>query len=222
MNLRLPRLLAVLALLVCSPALAGQPSMSAAAWQFLYSPGMPAHPVQNGAGWYFGFPVYNGALPCKNDQACAGVHYLVTGSGILTGARSILVVGRIVVTGHPQFHWETEPQNHGKGPATFRLFIQRQGDNLHSDYFRWWSNPASVVIQAGAFRMRVLLKPGQWSSVFGHRGDSSAAARAGFAAALAHPVKIGMTFGGGDSFGHGVNVRGGTARMVVTRFTVER
>lgn len=154
---------------------------------------------------------------------CASAHYLVSVlGGSLTGGKSITILGRITVTGHPVFHWQTQPSNTGTAPASFRLFFQRQGDNLSSDFYRWWSNPLHVELRPGAFRLTVPLAYGQWSSVFGHRADSSAAAKRGFSAALAHPWRVGMTFGGGNSFGHGVNIRGGTATMRVTYFHMDR
>jgi hypothetical protein len=50
-----------------------------------------------------------------------------------------------------------------------------------------------------------------WSDVIGEFGTLSATTQAGFAATLASVSQIGMTFGGGCFFGHGVNVSGGTA-----------
>jgi hypothetical protein len=47
--------------------------------------------------------------------------------------------------------------------------------------------------------------------MIGEFGTLSATTQAGFAATLASVSQIGMTFGGGCFFGHGVNVSGGTA-----------
>ncbi len=195
--------------------------MQAAAWHFLYSPGMAA-PHQGTGGWFFPFPQYPAAsLPCRNDQACPGVHYLVTAPGSsLTGYHRIVMAGRIVVTGNPRFQYRTEPANTCDFPASVRLFIERKGDDLYHDYYRWWSNPLHVELKEGYFRLVVLLTPSEWSSVFGHFGNSSGAAAAGFRAALANAGNIGMTFGGGCFFGHGVNISGGAASFVVTAFRV--
>lgn len=217
----------VLVLVLLWPTLAlAQPSTRASDWTFEHSPGMASHPVQQGAGWAFQFPVYNGPLPCANDQACPGVHYLTTGSGSLTGVKSITVDGRIGLNGPVQFNFQTEPSNLGKTPANFHLYIQEAGDNLTGkgkyEFYRWWSNPVSVKLQAGPFHATVPLRPDQWSSVFGKKGNASPAARAGFAQALAHAAKVGMTFSGGNTFGHGVNIRGGKATMAVTHFRVDR
>lgn len=188
-------------------------------WTFLYSPSMADHPEPSGPNnYHFDFPIYNGSLPCKNDQACPSVHYLITNSPTLSKGSMLIVAGRIEITGQPQFHFETQPENTGTAPASVRLFIQRKNDNLSSDFYRWWSNPRHKVLQEGLIRFRVPLTPSNWSSVFGHKGDANQATINGFTDCLTDTAHIGFTFGGGDFFGHGVNVRGGTARFILTQF----
>jgi hypothetical protein len=48
--------------------------------------------------------------------------------------------------------------------------------------------------------------------VEGRRSES------GFVETIKKMGNIGVTFGGGCLFGHGVNVSGGTARFIMTRF----
>jgi len=64
------------------------------------------------------------------------------------------------------------------------------------------------------------LNAAQWSSVLGKKGTDSAVATQGFEAALADLGNVGMTFGGGCFFGHGVFVTGGTARFIATGYAV--
>lgn len=200
----------------------------AGAWSWMYSPGMPAQAADFGrGGWKFEFPQYRGPIPCSNDQACASAHYLVTPtSRSLLGARSITADGRIGITGRPIFNFRTEPTNKGKAPAAMRFFIQQQGDDMTGrgkfEFYRWWSNPVSVKLQKGPFHASAPLRAGAWSSVMGKKGNASPAARAGFQATLAHPARVGVTFSGGDAFGHGVNVRGGRATMTVSKFHIGR
>jgi uncharacterized membrane protein YedE/YeeE len=52
-------------------------------------------------------------------------------------------------------------------------------------------------------------------------GDRQPAATGGFEAAREDLVNVGMTFGGGCYFGHGVFVTGGTARFITTGYAVE-
>lgn len=201
---------------------AWQPSMRAADWHWRFSPGMHG-PVQAGKGWSFAFPFYAGPLPCATDQSCAGAHYLATEALGPIAGKALVATGWISARGNPAFEHRTEPGNTGHAAAAFRFFIQAAGDDcLCQDYGRWWSNPRSVKLQPGAFRLAVGLAPRNWTSVFGHRGSSSPAARAGFAAALAHPARMGFAFGGGNYFSHGVNLRGGSARMTVTAVHIKR
>ncbi len=201
---------AALLILISTAAFAGQPSMSPSAWDFQYSDHMPAHPHKWGTGWAFTFPSSGG-----------GVDYLTTSSaGSLTGYRSLAVTGSI--SGKGVFRG-TDPRDTGTAPPSMHLFIQARGDDcLCHEFGRWWSNPQSVKLQRGAFSMTVPLRPGYWSSVYGKRGDSSGRARQGFAAAVAHPARIGMTFGAGNNFGHGVVVKGGTMAMGVSSMRARR
>ena len=57
----------------------------------------------------------------------------------------------------------------------------------------------------GEYAMTVRLSPDQWTNVEGERSG------AGFAKTLKRVDNIGLTFGGGCFFGHGVSVTGGTA-----------
>jgi len=213
---------ALFALLLCLVAGAAN-AASASKWWFRYSPGMPSHPAQVGAGFRFAFPAYGGPLPCRNDQACASVHYLTTPWGAaLPFGGYVEAAGQISVTRNPVFHWQTEPGNGGSGPARFHFMVEAQGDGcLCKDYGRWWS-VQGFELKPGAFDAKIAFVPSQWQSVFGHLASSSSKALAGFKAALAHPAYVGMTFGGGNSFGHGVNVRGGSAAMTVSSFHVAK
>ena len=52
-----------------------------------------------------------------------------------------------------------------------------------------------------------------WSSVNGKVGNADPETKFAFDKALLNVSRFGVTFGGGCSFGHGVNVRGGTATL---------
>lgn len=222
-----------------SLATAWQPSLNPASWNILYSPGMSAHPSaisSTEVGWSFYFPQYPGPLPCANEGACSAVHYITSPAQAPLSGVSITLTGRIEEPGvatriypqtviYPKFQYQTQPENTCISPASYaRLLIQRAGDNLTQEYYRWWSNPIALELKHGAFSVTVNLSPGQWSDVYGKEGNSSASATAGFLAALTNVGNLGMTFGGGCFFGHGVNISAyeGTARFVVTGFKINR
>ena len=88
-------------------------------------------------------------------------------------------------------------------------------DDLYGASNRFWSNPVAVVLVPGEYTMIVELSPDQWTNVEGERSASS------FAETLKNMGNIGVTFGGGCFFGHGVNVSSGTARFNMTRFELK-
>ena len=184
-------------------------SMNAGAWSFSYSPTMPAHPSPHPDGWSFDFPAQD------------GVHYLVQPvTGYVSG--TVRAAFRIETTGTPFFDWRTNPNNTCDTAASVRLYLQRRGDDFTAakEFFRWWSNPVSYTLAQGAAKLVAPLNAAQWSSVLGKRGTDSAAATQGFEAAIADLGNVGMTFGGGCFFGHGVFVTGGTARFIATGYAV--
>jgi hypothetical protein len=195
-------------------------SMAASSWDFRFSPGMPEHPSGLPVGWFFDFPVYSevSTVNC-NATNCPSVHYLTTASSMPLAGKTLAVTVLISVSGSPIFQSALEPGNTCGGPATVRLFFQRADDpgTLEAEFHRWWS-VGSYVLSPGSGTLSVPMMPELWSSVLGRRGDSSAAATEGFNAALANLGHVGMTFGGGCFFGHGVNISSGTARFTVTSF----
>ncbi len=79
--------------------------------------------------------------------------------------------------------------------------------------------PAGDHLATGQHSITVPLTPDQWSSVLGKKGS---AAPLEFAEALRGVDKVGMTFGGGCFFGHGVNVSGGEATFTLKDFAIAR
>ena len=196
-----------------------QPSLAAAQWDFRFSPEMPDHPTAEGEGWRFSFPRYDGALPCKDHLGadCPSVHYLTTRAGGPLRGQSITM--SIEVSGSGAFRFRLEPGNTCPGEATVRLLIERRNDDMRQEFHRWWSNPKAIVLAAGSHTLTIPLTPGEWSSVFGKKGD---AAPEEFSAALEDAGAIGLTFGGGCFFGHGVNVTGGEATFVLKGLAISR
>jgi len=184
--------------------------MAAKNWDILYSIGMPRTPTAlSGTSWFFDFP----------DISKGEIDYLtqkVTGS---IKASSISINMEITTTGTPEFDYKTEPGNTCVSPANARFYIQRAWNN--DNYVRWWSNPVAIPLVAGPNSVRVNLTPSEWTDTWGNRGDKDAESVAGFNKTLESPQQIGMTFGGGCFFGHGVRVVGGTAKFIVTKFALE-
>ena len=193
-----------------------QPSMQADKWDIRFSPGMPGHPEQHGEAWRFSFPRYDGALPCAS-LGCDSVGYVTTrADGPLRGE---LITLTIEITGSGFFQYQLEPENTCLALASVRLFFQRSRDDYEREFYRWWSNLNSILLIPGEHTIAVPLTPDRWSSVSGTSGN---AASEEFFASLENAENIGMTFGGGCFFGHGVNVSGGDAMFTLKKFSITR
>jgi hypothetical protein len=133
----------------------------------------------------------------------------------------IVTVEIRVVDGTPVFH-HTEDPNVGL-PPNFRLIIgcyqtNPLGGPGSDQDGRWWSNPDHVELAPGVYQLDVPMDPARWSNINGQFGNT----RVGlFDLYTSHSSGIGVTNGGGSSFGHGVYTTDGTAQMVITGLAVQ-
>ena len=225
-SLRLGAALLLLLAVGCAPVnnQSFPANQSAAGWSILYSPGMPSRPTAAGPGaWYFDFPTDPNYPACVSNpnEYCKSVNY-VTNSYSGPAAHSVSMTFQVLTTGSPTFNWVMESDNVCSTPATVRLLLERRDDDLTQEFYRWWSNPIVFDLQAtsGDFTLTAPITPDQWSSVYGKFGSQDATTLAGFQDALRNLGHVGMTFGGGCFFGHGVNISGGTARFSLISYTV--
>ena len=163
-------------------------------------------PSPVGTGFTFQFP--------DSD----GVHY-VTRSGMRL-RKQVTISGSVAIKGTPVF----ERRDTCSGKAEARVYLQRRGDNWTAQgdyqYYRWWYRKP-VEIKSGSFWLVAPLDDkANWSSVY---GKTAADAPGQLRAALNDMGRIGLTFGGGCSYGHGVWVKPGTgsATFTVHSFTAE-
>ena len=205
-----------------APSSAGSKNNSTDAWRIEYSPSMPPDPTAGGPGaWYLDFPTAHNYPACISQGSCESLNYVTTSYGG-PATHSVSMTFEILTTGTPNFNYVMESDNNCATPATVRLFLERKNDDFSEEFYRWWANPASYELQAtpGEVTLTVPLTPDQWSSVYGKGGNYNADSLAGFQDALQNLGDIGMTFGGGCFFGHGVNVSGGTARFALISYTI--
>lgn len=185
-------------------------SMDPRKWNILYSVGMPRNPrATSSTSWIFDFP----------DISQGEIDYITQNvSGAIVGSNLIAEL-QITTQGNTVFDYKTESGNTCDFPAHVRFYIQRAWTN--NNYDRWWANPIAFKLEAASAVLSVPLDPSQWTDTWGHRGSDDAASIAGFKKALYEVTQIGLTFGGGCFFGHGVRVVGGTADFQVTQFRIE-
>jgi hypothetical protein len=187
-------------------------SLAAASWTLWGSSRITGtHPMAlSPQGWQLIFPQYDDSVvPCYRSRSCQWVGYSDTPYTlpIAAGATFQAVV---TITGNaPTFGFSTEEFNrpsHGcSTPAKMRFYLET------SNYSgRWWSNTVALPLAVTA-----PADPSQWSDVNGRFGTDPSASPT-FAASLTSPGRVGLTFGGGCYFAHGVYQTNGSAAGVST------
>jgi len=179
-------------------------TLDATKWIFAYSHGMPDHPTQLPRGWSFDFPPQD------------GVHYVLTGSD-LSGGASIVVTATVTMTPGAVFDWNRDG-NTCPTPAAAHLMIQRRGDDMVDEYGRWWAS-VPIPLIPGTLTIAVPLTADAWTDVYGRSGADNPES---FRVALASGGNVGLTFGGGCFYGHGVHVSGGNATFALSLFEVNQ
>jgi hypothetical protein len=144
-------------------------------------------------------------------NASPGANYLQTATnGAVRGP--VIISYSVETTGSPIFDFHTNPNNTGTAPSSARIMVQRRGDDFSGsggyEHYRFWSTVGARELAAGSFVISSSLDPAQWISVYGKRGSD---VPADFAACMSDAEYIGVTFGGGSFYGHGVFVRNGSA-----------
>lgn len=187
-------------------------NQNANAWSF-YSAVNTLPPTQlTPTSWGFTFPT---------DPGKAG--YLLHNHTASITQQKLKIVGEVICsTPAPTFDFKTEASNTGTTPANFRFLLWRKGRSTSNEFDRWWSNADCVYLAPGVFSLEAPLTPDKWSSALGKMGNLDGASLAGFNAAKQYIGDIGITFGGGSFFGHGVRLvpNTGTANFVCTEFTL--
>ena len=186
----------------------GSLSLNATQWEALSDPDYM--PLQNNASGQLTF-----AFPSSGS-----INYIYSIAAPTQISGSVTVSMQIAVSGPVVFDYMTEPFNTCTTPSTVRPFIWSNRTGF-GEFDRWWSNPTSVELASGSSTLTVPLTPDRWSSVYGKFGNADATAEAAFTRALRNVSQLGLTFGGGCFYGHGVRVKGGSATFTLTSYQVK-
>jgi len=181
-------------------------SLQPEVWQTFSDP-VP-YPLSNqGSGLEFDFP------------SSGSVNYLFTPSPLAKLRGTLVATIRMTTAGPVLFN--------SLDPVTASCSIQPSvrpffwaNENGDGSYDRWWSNPRAFALTAGGTTIEVPLLAEFWSSVNGRIGNVDSSTRFQFDKALLNVTRLGLTFGGGCSFGHGIRVQGGAAQFLLTGFAV--
>jgi hypothetical protein len=190
------------------PIQPGVVSLNPQSWYILYGDGMPDQPSPSSTGaWSMAFPNVPGS-----------VHYVQTPYNAASSLpNEVSITFRIESSKDAIYNGEVDPA--AGNPATFHLFLERRGDNFTNEYYRWWADEGGYVLGSkdnSVVTIRVPLTADSWSSVYGQHNSAE------FADALNNLGWVGMTFGGANYSGHGVNLLAGTAKFTLLDFRVNR
>ena len=160
----------------------------------------------------------SGALTFDVPGTGKSVNYAYAPSPSKTITGTLHVTLRIDTTsGLPKFYGWPEAGNTCVTPPSVRPFIFANDNDWSGAFSRWWAVSDFVTLAPGSYTLDIPLLPERWSSVNGVAGS---AAPAPFASALQNVSSLGVSFGAGCFYGHGVYVDGGTARWVLTAYDV--
>jgi hypothetical protein len=136
------------------------------------------------------------------------------------------VTFQVSTVGTPTFDWQSEASNTcAIPPAGIRPFFFSQLSKLQHNYtYEWWANTKSSYYilhdtNGTSVTLSVSFDPANWSSIYGVFGNQDVK---DFTAALSNINYIGLSYGGGCFFGHGVSVNGGEATFTLQSLNVEQ
>ncbi len=205
-------LLALFLSLLASPAFAAATAfdLSTGSWILDWSSGATLKNVYYNRYLRVFFPAAPGHI---NELTIAPA------SNILSGKRAIQI-NLIVRSTDAAWGWPLDacvtPY-----PTYAHFFLQRVGDDWlgtpgTTEFYRWWSQ--SIPLQPiGLQKVVAKLSPDQWTSVWGKAGTANSGM---FYAAVGNVARLGLTFGGGCAFAHGVWLNGGSANLTIRWFGV--
>jgi hypothetical protein len=136
----------------------------------------------------------------------------------LTGTM-LTATWQITTTGTPTFEFYDHTGQCNNNTTAHIYFHAVNADNWTQGTYRWWYDGWAIdPLAPGTYSVTAPLDPSMWSDVWGQSGLDHPAA---WAKALKNPKLVGMTFGGGCNYGHGVSVKGGTATFTVISIAIQ-
>jgi hypothetical protein len=174
-------------------------------WYIYYSEGVPSNPSEDGAGAW--------SLEIPNSKANGHVNYIQTPFNSTTAQHSVSMTFRVDSS-------EAEYAVLDPGdtlPATFHVFIEQKNDDLSNPNGRWWAQSGGYNFGSHdneTTTLSVSLTADQWTNVNGQYDANE------FTNALENIGWIGISFGGQFFWGHGVAMRGGSAKFILIDFQV--
>ena len=186
-------------------------------WDIQHSSSMPSHPSSVSDGvWAFDFP-HTGS-----------VNYVTTPFTPQGTPKAITMTFKVTYDPGTIFDYKLgDATNVCTTPAQVVLYFQRQGDKGDLDHYgyRWWFTPTQanqLLSNASGEEVTITapFDPAAWSNVVGYYGNANEDNTRYFNDAIKEMGHVGLTFGGGCFYGHGVRVNVGNAKFTLVKFSV--
>lgn len=105
-----------------------------------------------------------------------------------------------------------------------RPMLQVQHDDYVSEDNRWWPSGVNcgflgTNLTGELQTLQIPIRPNIWTNV---RGKSAAQRMKGFLDVIQKTGNLNIVFGGGNSFSHGVSVKGGKIRITIVGVTIRK
>lgn len=171
-------------------------------WRVLFSSGTK-RALPNGR-WGLAIPPYPYSL-----------HYVVAGDNEVNFKNRIpnnasFNITLSVTTSEDWVPGFKDARNNFDGAIAYaRAFILRDMDGASK---RWWF-PTGMPLVNGTHSITASIKPAYWTNVFGKRGDDDRNKAKAFKECWLNPARIGVTFDGQSSYGHGVYAKHGSCSI---------
>jgi len=209
-----------------APAQMNVVSLDPHSWYIMHSSGTGDHPKPlDGAAWALSLP----------DTDVGHLNYVETPYRITVRPQQIVMTYRVVESPEaiPVSDEEAASPCRDHDPCTpvaeFHVFFEQRDDDLYSECGRWWYRPGfrltdvaddsynaqPFVADGQSHTLTIPLVAESWTSVNGLGSDAD------FENSLTNVGYVGITFGGSDFFGHGVNVKQGTVQFQMIDYHVE-
>jgi hypothetical protein len=105
-----------------------------------------------------------------------------------------------------------------------RPMLQVQNDDYVSEDNRWWPSGVScgflgTNLTGELQTLQIPIQPNIWTNVWGKPASQR---MKGFLNVVQKAGNLNIVFGGGDSFSHGVSVKGGKIRITIVSVTIQK
>ncbi len=168
-------------------------------------------PSKGKIGITFDLPVSPLPDPNATPPWAGYLMYEVNQGKPIIGTNLVYRFGAVIAPG-TIFNYMSDPNNlQGPTPAAIHPIIKRTPfpDAGASD--RWWSTKSFTIKDMSLNEeLDVSLDPSEWTDVTGVKASNDPINLAMFKQSIAKACCLGLTFGGGWFYGHGVNVSSGS------------